>query len=141
MTYDELNAALSLQRKIDRLQARLDDLRQSGGITHHSDNSPVMGGDSVFAGQIASELEEQINALKKDLEEEKVIIRRYIDKLDLDDIERKLMILRYVDCWPWDSVKKGIGYSLSRTYHYHSSALEKTGADRSSQDLKAGCQV
>lgn len=123
MTHDELNAALTLQRKIDRLQARLDDLRQTGGVGGTGTNTPVQGGSGVFVGQIIAELEVEIASLKQKLIIEKEIIRRYIEKLDLDVIECKLMVLRYVECRPWRLVGASMGYAERQTYRIHESAL------------------
>lgn len=122
MTRDELNAALILQRKIDRLQTRLDDLRQTGGVGGMGTNTPVQGGSGVFVGQIAAEIAQEIAELQNKLVIEKEIIRRYIDKLELEDVERKLMILRYVECRPWKLVECGIGYSKRHTLLIHSKA-------------------
>lgn len=141
MTNSELNAALSLSRKISRLQGRLDDLRQTGGVGGKGDNTPVMGGSGgVCVGQIAAELEQEIIELLKEFRIEQVVLQRALDNIDFESTERKLMRLRYVACWDWKSVEKAIGYSHSRTMHYHSSAIEKTGQSRTPQDLKVACQ-
>lgn|GEM_PF-5161444 len=122
MTTDELNAALSLQRKIDRLQARLDDLRATGGIGGKGDNTPIQSSAGVFAGQIAAELAQEIVELKGKLVIEKEIIRRYIEKLNLDGIECKLMILRYVECRPWKAVGMSMGYAERQIFRIHDGA-------------------
>ena len=122
MTNDELNAALSIDRKIQRLQARLDDLRSTGGVGGKGDNTPVQGSASVFAGQIAAELAQEIAELKGKLVIEKEIIRREINKMELSDVERKLMMLRYVECRPWHWTAASMGYSPRRVYQLHDEA-------------------
>lgn len=140
MTHDELNAALSLQRKIDRLQARLDDLRQTGGVGGTGTNTPVQGGSGVFAGQIASEKEDEIAELQKQLEIERVIIQRYLDKSDLQDDEKRFMAFRYVKCWKWEVVAIYIGYTKRHTLRLHEQILKKLSLDVTPCHLKAACQ-
>lgn len=140
MTAKELNAALTLQRKIDRLQARLDDLRQTGGVGGTASNTPVQGGAGVFVGQIIAECSEELAKLQEQLRDEQAIIRRFLQKVEFSDVERKLMMLRYVECRPWRLVEMSLGYSHSRTMYIHSDILKKTGLDRTLQDLKVACQ-
>lgn len=122
MDTNELNAALTLKRKIDRLEARLDDLRQTGGVGGTGSNTPVQGGTGMFVGQIATELAQEIWGLQRQFEVEQVIIRRYIEKLDLSDVEQKLMVLRYVECKPWAVIQKCLGYAARQTYRIHDRA-------------------
>lgn len=135
VTHDELNAALALNRKLDRLRGRLEDLEATGGVRAAGSAAPVQGGGSVTQAQVAAELSQEIGELARQLEIEQTIIRRALDKIPLDELERKLMVLRYVECWPWRAVAKRIGYEPSRTYDHHKSALKKFGVHRSSSDL------
>lgn len=117
MTTDELNAALTLTRKIDRLQARLNDLRQTGGLGSIGTDTPVQGGTgSIGAGQLAAELAQEIDSLKSQRAIEQEIIRRYISKLNLDEVERKVANLRYIRCLPWKEIEISIGYARAQTY-------------------------
>lgn len=122
MTQKELNAVLALQCKIKRLQGRLDDLRQIGGIAAHNVTAAVMGGSGEFAVQIAAELEQEITGLQKQLGIEQVIIGRHIEKLALTEVEHKLMVLRYVEGRPWKVVGATLGYSERRIYQIHKRA-------------------
>lgn len=108
MTLPELNAALDLTRKIERLQGRLDDLRQSLG---HAPEVRVQSSVGVSTAQIAAELAEDIGELERKREIERVIIQRYIDKLDLGDPHSKIIALRYVGCRPHAQVAISVGYS------------------------------
>lgn len=126
LTEQELNAALDLTRKIERLQGRLDDLRETGGVGSPGASAPVQGGcGTVSAGQIAAELEIEIADLRKRREIEQIVIQRYIDKSDLEDVERKLMLLRYVDCRPWTPLATSLGYSRSHVLLLHRNAIKK----------------
>lgn len=132
MTTEELNAALTLSHKIERLQASLDAIRATGGISGTSTNTPVQGGTGVFTGQVAVEIEQEIAELRELLRIEQEIIRREIAKMELSNVERKLMLLRYVECRPWESIKDSIGYSRSQTFKLHTDVIEKFGLDRTS---------
>jgi len=132
LTKEELNAALSLTRKIDRLQARLDDLRQTGGLKSPSSNTPVQGGTGTMGvGELVAELSQEIEELKKQREIERVVIGRYLQKLPLEDVEHKLMTLRYVDCYPFKAVGARIGYADRQMYRIHDKA-KKLAVDGSS---------
>lgn len=145
MTNDELNAALTLQRKIDRLQARLDDLRQTGGVGGTSNNTPVQGGAWVFAGQIAAELAQEIAELQEKLKIERVIICRELEKLDLEPIECKILVSRYAGCRKLDLVAISVGYAdrngkaTRQFYRIYERARKKT-VDDSERHLKVACQ-
>ena len=108
MTISELNAALDLTRKIERLQERLGDLRQSLG---HAPEVRVQSSVGVSTAQIAAEIAEEIGELERKREIERVIIQRYIDKLNLDEARQKIMRLRYVGCRPHAQVAMSVGYS------------------------------
>lgn len=81
----------------------------------------------VSVGQVATELEQEIASLTKRWEIEREIVRRYIDKAQLDDIEYKIMVLRYVDCLPFRLIQKRVGYERTKTFDYHKTALTKCG--------------
>lgn len=127
MTYEELEAAFKLSKKIDRLEHRLMDL-QAGGIGSPSYGTVVKGGGkSVGVGQIAVELSQEIEELKHQREIEQTIIQRYIDKLELATMEKTILILRYVRCLSWKLVETATGYSRSRVFQIHERALQKIG--------------
>lgn len=145
MTHDELNAALDLQRKIARLQARLDGLRQTGGVGHPGGNTPVQGGAGVFVGQQVIELAQEITELQEQLRDEQAIIRRCLQKLDLSDIERKIMILRFAECRLIDSVALSVGYTgrdgkATRQFYRIYERAKKTTVNDSRRHLKPLCQ-
>lgn len=118
MTYEELEAAFKLSKKIDRLEHRLMDL-QAGGIVSPSYGTVVKGGGkSVGVGQIAVELSQEIEELKH---------QREIDKLELLTIEKTILTLRYVRCLSWKLVETATGYSRSRVFQIHERALQKIG--------------
>jgi hypothetical protein len=119
MTYQELCAALNLTRKIDRLRARRDEIRESYG---HAPDVRVQGGRGVSAAQTVSELSDEIDKLGKQRDLEAEIIRRYIGKLQLDELETKVLVMRYVECRPWHLVGAGTGYSERRVFQIHDAA-------------------
>lgn len=125
MDINELNSALVLSRKIDRLQARLDDLRQTGGVGGIGNNTPVQGGSGVFVGQVVAELAQEIEELKSKLVIEKEIIRRELAKIQLEDVEYRVIELRYVDGWMFKHIQNRVGYSKSQTFRVHETALQK----------------
>lgn len=122
LTHDELNAALALHRKLDRLRGRLEDLEATGGVRAAGSAAPVQGGGSVTQAQVAAELSQEIGELARQLEIEQTIIRRALEKIPLDELERKLMVLRYVECWPWRVVGTLTGYAESHLYRLHQAA-------------------
>ena len=126
MTEKELNAAREIHNKIKRLQNKLDDLRETGGVSSPDlFATPVQGGAGpISAGQVAAELTQEISALIKKWEIEREIIRRELTKAPLDELGRKLLILRYVDCLPWWLVATSIGYSKPHTFLLHRKALK-----------------
>lgn len=126
MTKEELNAALDLQRKIDRLEAQLKDLQETGGMgAVQNSNTPVMGGGgSVCPGQLAIENEQEIKELKSQQMIERAIIQRFIDKQELDEISYKLLNYRYVDCMKWDDVAIWLGYHKHHLYKLHTGAIK-----------------
>ena len=127
MTQNELNAALDLQGKINRLKASLDSLHETGGLKGvRSDNTPVMGGEAgTPPGQVAVEIEQEIAELKKQQAIEKVIIQRFIEKQELEDIEQKLLRYRYVECLIWKDVGLCIGYVERHAKRMGHKALKK----------------
>ena len=122
MTHDELCAALILTRKIDRLQASLDDLRESGGLRSPKMSERVQGGASVGVGQIAVEIAAEIEDLEQQRRIEQAVIGRHLEKCLLDDTERKVMRLRYVECLPWKIIKSAMGYEIAHVYRLHDKA-------------------
>jgi DNA-directed RNA polymerase specialized sigma subunit len=120
LTNEELNAALNLTRKIDRLQARLDDLRKTGGLRSPGMDTPVQGGTGpIGIGQIVAELAQEIEELKKQREIERVVIGRQFEKLPFEDMERKVANLRYVRCMAWKNIESAIGYSRAQVFRIH----------------------
>lgn len=127
MTYSELNAALDLSRKIDRLEGQLSGL-EDGGIGSPTYGTSVQGGTgAVGIGQIASEVREEIDSLKQQLKIEQEIVRRFIEKQTLEDTERKLLLKRYVECYSWKWVSAYICYSRTHTFRLNESILLKMG--------------
>ena len=127
MTYSELNAALDISRKIDRLEGQLSGL-EDGGIGSPTYGTSVQGGTgAVGIGQIASEVREEIDNLKQQLKIEQEIVRRFIEKQTLEDTERKLLLKRYVECYSWKWVSAHICYSRTHTFRLHESILLKMG--------------
>lgn len=137
MTKEELQAALDIYDKIQRLRESLSNIEHSLG---KSPEVRVQGGVGVSAGQQAAEKAEEITELEKQLEIERVVIQRFIDKCSFSDVERKIMILRYVTCLPFKLIQKRIGYERTRTFDYHKNALEKCGLHRTSSDSTLACQ-
>ena len=127
LTEQELNAALNLSRQIERLQNKLDDLMETGGVgSPNISPTPVQGGPGMVSpGQIAAELAEEIQNLTHQWEIEREIIKRSIEKIPLDDIERKVALLRYVECRPWKIIESSVGYSKPHIMRIHSGALTK----------------
>jgi len=131
VTNEELNAALVISKKIYRLQCKLDDLRATGGVGATGNSTPVQGGQGADPGQLAAELSQEIACLQRQLAVEQTIIGRYIEKLPLSELENKVMILRYVKCRDWKNIAFSIGYSQSRMFDFHVSAMSKFGVNRS----------
>ena len=125
MTISELNAALDIQRRINRLQASLDTLHETGGIGSAVSSEPVMGGVSRDTGQIAVEISDELSELKRQLEIEQVVIRRRIEKIELSGTEQKLLLLRYVLCMPWKSVGMSMAYSRSVIFDMHKKIVRR----------------
>lgn len=108
MTKQELHAALDIHAKIQRLRARLNDLRQSLG---KPPEVRVQGGVGASTATIAADMSSEVAELERQLEIEQVVIQRHLDKCQLSDTERKLMSLRYVECWDFNSIGVRLGYS------------------------------
>ena len=135
MTYSELNAALDLSRKIDRLEGQLSGL-EDGGIGSPTYGTSVQGGTgAVGIGQIASEVREEIDSLKQQLKIEQEIVRRFLEKQELNENEKSVMMLRYVSCLPFKYIQQRKGYERSRVFDFHKAALENIGLHRTSSDL------
>lgn len=126
MTRQELDAALNVKRKLTRFETRLSDLEATGGI-RTSLGHIGGGGPKGSAAVLASELADEIAKLRKRLEVEQEIIRRAMEKIDLDETERKLMYLRYVDCREWKEVSERMAYSMQQTFRLHAAIIEKAG--------------
>lgn len=125
MTKSELSAALSLARKIQRLQAALADLR-AGGLRATGTTAPVQGGPGVMhPGQLASELEQEIVTLIREWEVEREIIRRGILRVGLTELEERVMLLRYVECRAWREVAVATGYTYERLKQINRECLAK----------------
>lgn len=130
MTQEELKAALVLQGKIDRLEAQLKDLQETGGLgAVRNGNTPVMGGgDNICPGQIAIEIEQEIKELKNQQTIERAIIQRFIDKQELDEISYKLLNYRYVDCMRWGDVAVRLGYTTRHVRRFRANIIRKLSA-------------
>lgn len=124
MTKQELNAAIEIKRKLTRFEARLSDLEATGGI-RTSLGHIGGGGPKCSDAELAVELADEITKLKRDLQVEQEIIRRALDKLDLDETERKLMHLRYVNCKEWKEVAARMAYSKIAMMKKHAAILER----------------
>lgn len=125
MTIHELETALTISKRLCRLEYRLYDLRVTGGVGAVTANAPVKGGDKSSAEEIVAELDNEIAELKTSLHDHQVIIRHEILKLKLSDDESKIMILRYVKCWCWKLIEGAIGYSKRQTMRIHANARNK----------------
>ena len=122
MTIEELNAALVIKKKINRLKGDLEDKRTSCGKIPEI---RVQGKSGTSAAQLAAELSEEITVLEKKLEIEQEIIRRQLEKVDLDETERKLMVLRYVRCYQWEDIKTVLCYTVRWMFTIHEGARNK----------------
>lgn len=122
MTTQELHTALHISTKIRRLEAQQEDIRQSLG---KAPEVRVQGGRGVSVAQIAADLAEEIAELRHELEIEKTIIQRCIDKCGYDNTEHKLMTLHYVKCYPWHMVFKALGYAHAQGFRIRNEALKK----------------
>ena len=137
MTIKELNSALVISKKLFRLKSKLSDLRLTGQTrTKVMRDTPVQGGEWADPGQITLELSQLIEELQGELILCQEKISGEIAKADLSDEERAALMHRYVKCRSWRQTAYLMGYSLSRVFDYHASALKKFGADRSPRDLK-----
>lgn len=126
MTKQDLTAAIAIKRKLTRFEARLSDLEATGGI--RTSLGHIGGcGQKGSAADLAVELADEITKLQRDLEVEQEIIRRALEKMELDETERKLMIYRYVDCREWKEVSERIAYSIQQTFRMHAAIIEKAG--------------
>ena len=123
MTINELNAALDIQRRINRLQASLDTLHETGGIGSAGSTEPVMGGVSRDTGQLAIELAEEIAALCKDKQRVQIVIKWELDKLELNDMHRKVLEARYIQGLSMKGVAIKIGYTIRHAKRYHKQAM------------------
>ena len=135
MTAEELNAALDLTCKTERLQGRLDDLRETQVELYLRERLRLCraAAGRCLRDRVAAELEIEIAGLRKRREIKQIVIKGYIEKFDPEDVERKLM--RYVECRLWKLVSASIRYSRSHAYQLHVEILKKTGLDRIPPDL------
>lgn len=131
MTKKELEAALVLKRRLNRLSAALEDLRATGGLRSGLSTAGTRSGKTGDAGQIAAELEVEIAELRKQWELEREIIWRTLIKHDLNIDERNVLKLRYVECKPWNYICMAIGYAERQMFRIHTAALEKLAVDGS----------
>lgn len=125
MTKQDLKAALDIKKDIRRLEARLSDLEATGGVRTSLQPAGGRGGPQSNAAIIAGELAEEIAALRRQLEIEQTIVRRALEKVELDKTERKLMMLRYVDCREWKEVVERMAYSKTAVMKKHAAILER----------------
>lgn len=126
MTIEELKMARVLYRKIERLQSGLADIKSTGGVGSAANDIAVMGGaDCVGVGQRMVEIDEEITILQAKLNDERVIINRFIDNQNLNDLPHMILWHRYVACWDWKDISRRLGYTRQRLYQVHSEALKK----------------
>lgn len=127
MTKQDLTAAIEIQKKLTRFENRLFDLEATGGIRTSLQSAGGRSGAHGNAAVIAGELASEVSQLRKQLEIEQTILRRALDKTELDETERKLMLLRYVECRGWKEVAARMAYSIPQTYRLHAAILERMG--------------
>ena len=125
MTLTELYAALDIKREIERKEGALATLRETGGVRAVSFSIPATGGNFNFPGQMAADLEKEIENLVSKLNVEKEIIRRGLSKIPLENTESRVMELRYVHCWGIEDIQLRLGYSRRRVYDFIRSSKMK----------------
>ena len=125
MTKEQLSTALDIKRKLSRFEDRLSDLRAAGGVRTSLQAAGGRGGGNGNAAELAGELAEEIAGLRKDLEIEQKIIRRELEKLELDGLEKQLMRLRYVDCREWTEVAAKMAYSKITVLKKHADIIKR----------------
>lgn len=125
MKKSDLTAALNIKKELDRIEARLSDLKATGGVGSSLQSSGGRGGNQDNAVVIAGELADEAAALRGHLESARSNVRRLLDKIKLDGTERKLMMLRYVECWEWTDVVARMAYSKSSVMKKHADILKR----------------
>lgn len=125
MTKEELEAALKIKKKLDRLEAKLADIEATGGIRTSLQSAGGRGGEVKDAAQDAAELREAIAETKRKLEIEQEIIRRAIEKALMTEEEREFMIEHYVNCKVWRRISTTKAKCKTCTYDIRKSAVMK----------------
>ena len=115
MTGEELEAALALHRRLERLTDELARLEADGG-------APGEPGGSLFQAQMAAELTREIGGLREELSRERARIAAALEAAPWEGVSRRLMVLRYVECRPWRAIGALTGYAQSHLYRLHRAA-------------------
>ena len=123
----DLNTAIAIKRKLTRFETHLSDLKATGCVRTSLQTTGGRGGSHGSAAELVGEMSDEIAELRHQLEVEQTILRRALEKLELDETEKKLMLLRYVDCMEWKNVAARMAYSIQQIYRIHANIIEKAG--------------
>ena len=124
-----LNRVRDADRKVDRLFARLDNLRllTTDTAVHYSDMPRACSPDQQKLATILAKIDDidrQIPEAVRVADAIKYEVGNTIDEIQVSDDEAaKVLILRYVNRMPWQQVCSEIGYASAKAFRLRDQGL------------------
>ena len=130
-TKEYLQQIWKINRKIDRLNRRREDLRAdlysigspSGKMDADKVSTSTSGDSMLRLIARVDELERDIIKETNTLVMKKTAIYNQIEKIN-DDRHREILFARYVLCWRWEDIAAKMNLDIRWVYRLHGAALQ-----------------